>query len=198
MKVAFLSILCLSVLCFTGCGENPTTTSNASNASNASAPNAAPANKEPENKTGADSAPAASPALSEAEMEKALNEDISGIDTSKPMTASEVFDKFSANESELKDKKIAVAGIYGSYATSSSAINPQKPAYRVDLKGDKGGVACISRERPKEIDAINNRKDFSKDVHFTVTGVVRSTVDSFTGKKAVALEPCEIVRMEEK
>ena len=191
-KLTLLMILSLAVFAFANCGENAANTATNSTTANNSTVNKAGSNMTPANSE------SNTPKMSDADIEKAMNEDISGIDTTKPMPAGEFYDKFTANEGEWKDKKVAVNGKFAMYGTSASTINTKKPAWRFELKGEKGNVACISKDEPKEKNQIQNRKDFSKDVYLTMKGVTRSTVDAMTGGKAVVLEPCEIVKMEEK
>lgn len=187
-----MTILSAAVLMFASCGDTKTT-----NTTNTAAVKNTAENKAATNTNAPDAANNA-PTMSEAEMEKMMTEDIAGIDVSKPTPAGEFFDKFTANESEWKGKKIAVSGKYASYATSSSVINPSKSAWRFDLKGEndkKDGVTCVMKNEPKEKDEISKRTDFSKDVYLTVKGVARSTVEGMLRNRLVALEPCEIVKM---
>jgi hypothetical protein len=188
-NLTLLTILSMAVLIFTNCGETATNTTNITANNTAVVKNAA------ENKSANNTAPNNVSAMSGEEMEKALNEDISGINTSNPMPAGELYKVFTANESAGKGQKLAVKGTYTAYATSSSVIDPQKPAYRFELKGENGGTACVIKNRPKEVDEIS-KADGNKDKILTVKGVARSVVDGILGNKMVALEPCEIVKLE--
>lgn len=190
-NLIFMMILTAVVFSFAGCGD---TTTNMANTANTTVVKNTTENKAATNTTAANNAPT----MSEEEMEKMMTEDISGIDTAKPMSVDELFEKFTAGESEWKNKKVAVNGKFAMYGTSSSVINPKKSAFLFELKGEKGGVVCKLKERPKEVDEIQNRKDFSKDVYLTVKGVTRWKVEGASSKEAVALEPCEIVKMEVK
>ena len=193
-NLTLVTILTITIFAFANCGETATNTTNTTANNTAVVKNTAD-NKAANNTTASvDNAPA----MSDEEMEKMMTEDISGIDTSKPMPAAELYDKFTADEGEWKNKQVAVNGKFAMYGTSASTINTKKPAWRFELKGEKGNVACISKDEPKEKNQIQNRKDFSKDVYLTMKGVTRSTVEAMTGGKAVVLEPCEIIKMEEK
>ncbi|HSK71320.1 MAG TPA: hypothetical protein VK892_06465, partial [Pyrinomonadaceae bacterium] len=189
----FMTILSVAVLVFAGCGDT-TNTTNATNTANTAVVKNTTENKAATNTSAANNAPT----MSEEEMEKMMTEDISGIDTAKPISVDELFEKFTAGESEWKNKKVAVNGKFAMYGTSSSVINPKKSAFLFELKGEKGGVVCKLKERPKEVDEIQNRKDFTKDVYLTIKGVTRWKVEGAYSKEAVALEPCEIVKMEVK
>lgn len=193
-NLTLVTILAITVFAFANCGETTTNTTNTTANNTAVVKNTAD-NKAANNTTASvDNAPA----MSDEEMEKMMTEDISAIDTSKPMPAGELYEKFTADESEWKNKQVAVNGKFAMYGTSSSTINTKKSAWRFELKSEKGNVACISKDEPKEKNEIQNRKDFSKDVYLTMKGVTRSTVEAMTGGKAVVLEPCEIIKMEEK
>jgi hypothetical protein len=190
-NLTLVTILTITVFAFVNCGETTTNTKNAATNNSAVVNNTA--DKRAANNTTASDDNASK--MSDEEMEKAMSEDISAIDASNPMPAGELYKVFTANESAGKGKKLAVKGTYTAYATSSSVINPQKPAYRFELKGENGGVACVVKNRPKETEEIS-KAGGDKDKILTVKGVARTTVDGISGAKMVALEPCEIVKLE--
>jgi hypothetical protein len=189
-KLNLVTLLTMAVFALANCGDAGTNVTNTTANNTAVVKNAD--NKAVKNTS---SSTDNAPTMSGEEMEKAMSEDISAIDTSNPMPSGELYKVFTANESAGKGQKLAVKGTYTAYATSSSVINTQKPAYRIELKGDTGGVACVIKNRPKEIDEIS-KADGSKDKILTVKGVARTTVDGISGSKMVALEPCEIVKVE--
>ena len=177
-----LTFLFLAILVFAGCQTNTT-----SNAETKSENKKESADKKQDN-TG----------TSNTEMEKMMTEDISGIDTSNPMSADEVNSKFKSAEAELKDKKIAVTGKSSTYMTSSSVIDTDKSSWRLEVVGekDKNGVVCVAKEKPRDaIDKIQ-KKEMGKTAYLTVKGVARKLVDGLMSTKHVALEPCEVVNVE--
>lgn len=188
-------ILVVAVLVFAGCQENKTSKAETKSiAATETKNNSAGSEKE---KDTAGKKPDDS-AMNDAEMKKMMTEDISDIDTSKPLSADEVNSKFKSDEAEFKDKKIAVTGKNSAYMTSSSVIITDRSAWRLEVVGekDKNGVVCVSKEKPKDaIDKIQ-KKEMGKSAYLTVKGIARKTVDGLMSTRHVALEPCEVVKVE--
>jgi hypothetical protein len=120
------------------------------------------------------------------------DEDLSGIDAGKPLSADDLKAQFTAKPDEWKGKKVAVTGLYKSYSTSDG-VNAAS-AYRTDLKDKdtKTVVGCFSKTRPAIWDDFSkNYEKYAKD-KIVVRGVVAGPVDYGEGA-FVGLEPCEIV-----
>jgi hypothetical protein len=120
------------------------------------------------------------------------DEDLSGIDATKPMPADDLKAQFTAKPDEWKGKKVAVTGLYKSLSTSPG-VNAAS-AYRTDLKDKdtKVAVGCFSKARPAIWDDFSKNYQKYEKEKIVVRGVVAGTVDYGDGA-FVGLEPCEIV-----